>query len=107
MEKEVEVSKTIGGAHMYCKLRISVESTSDEVDMNEVQRQLFEKESINEMEADSSGGLDTIGDDSLNSIAENQIQYDFEDLEPVSERVKLEGDEYEKSRKRRNKDELT
>lgn len=33
--------------------------------------------------------------------------FDFEDLEPVAERVKLEGDEYEKSRERRNKDELT
>lgn len=33
--------------------------------------------------------------------------FDFEDLEPVVERIKLEGDEYEKSRKRRNKDELT
>ena len=35
-EKELEVSKTIGGAHMYCKLKISIESTSDEIDMNEI-----------------------------------------------------------------------
>ncbi len=32
----------------------------------------------------------------------NQIVNDFEDLEPVQERIKLEGDEYES--KRRNKD---
>ena len=37
-EKELEVSKTIGGAHMYCKLKISVESMMDELDMGEVQR---------------------------------------------------------------------
>ena len=37
----------------------------------------------------------------------NLCDFDFEDLEPASERVKLEGDEYEKSRARRNKDELT
>lgn len=35
------------------------------------------------------------------------MTFDFEDLEPVVERVKLEGDEYEKSRRRANKDELT
>ena len=35
------------------------------------------------------------------------MTFDFEDLEPVVERVRLEGDEYEKSRRRANKDELT
>ena len=35
------------------------------------------------------------------------MTFDFEDLEPVTERVKLEGDEYQKSHKRRNRDELT
>jgi len=29
------VSKTLGGAHMYCKLKISVESTVDEIDVAE------------------------------------------------------------------------
>ena len=33
--------------------------------------------------------------------------FEFENLEPVTERIKLEGDEYEKSRARRNKEELT
>ena len=42
-EKEVEFEKTIGGAHMYCKLRIAVESMIEEVDMSEVQRARFEK----------------------------------------------------------------
>lgn len=41
------------------------------------------------------------------SLGENQIFFDFEDLEPVTERVKLEGSEYERSNKRRNKEELT
>lgn len=41
------------------------------------------------------------------SLGENQIFFDFEDLEPVTDRVKLEGSEYEKSKKRRNKEELT
>ena len=43
----------------------------------------------------------------LSSLGKNEIVFDFEDLEPVSERIKLEGDEYEKSGKRRNKEELT
>ena len=34
-------------------------------------------------------------------------EFEFENLEPVTERIKLEGDEYEKSRARRNKEELT
>lgn len=106
-EKEVEVSKTIGGAHMYCKLKISVESTIDEVDMSEVQRQRFEQESLEETEQQSDGGLSSINNDKFSSLGENEILYDFENLEPVSERVKLEGDEYEKSKKRRNRDELT
>lgn len=44
---------------------------------------------------------------STSSLGDNSIVFDFEDLEPVSERVKLEGDEYKQSRARRNKDELT
>lgn len=43
----------------------------------------------------------------MSSLGKNEVLFDFEDLEPVSERIKLEGDEYEKSMKRRNKDELT
>lgn len=35
-EDELELEKTIGGAHMYCKLRFRVESTLDEVDMTEI-----------------------------------------------------------------------
>lgn len=37
----------------------------------------------------------------------NEVLFDFEHLEPVIERVKLEGDEYEKSKARRNKEEIT
>ena len=35
-EKELTFEKTIGGAHLYAKLRISVESTLDEIDMTEL-----------------------------------------------------------------------
>lgn len=86
---------------MYCKLKISVESTIDEVDMSEIQRRRFEEEES----SNEGGGL--VRDDQAQSLGENEILFDFEDLEPVTERVKLEGDEYEKSRKRRNKEELT
>lgn len=58
--------------------------------MAEVQRQKIEEVEVN-----------------TGSLGENSVIFDFEDLEPVVERIKLEGDEYEKSRKRRNKDELT
>lgn len=40
-------------------------------------------------------------------MSENKVTFDFEDLEPVVDRVKLDGDEYEKSKRRANKDELT
>ena len=53
------------------------------------------------------GALDGANADTVNSLGENSILFDFEELEPVSERVKLEGDEYEKSRARRNREELT
>jgi hypothetical protein len=43
----------------------------------------------------------------MNQLGENSIIFDFMDLEPASERVKLEGDEYEKSKKRANKNEAT
>lgn len=38
----MEFEKTIGGAHMFCKLKIRIESTIDEVDIAEVQREKFE-----------------------------------------------------------------
>ena len=45
--------------------------------------------------------------DDTSNLGGNIVTFDFEDLEPVAERVKLEGDEYQKSYKRRNRDELT
>mgnify|MGYP006101909145 CR=1 FL=1 len=38
----MEFEKTIEGAHMFCKLKIRIESTIDEVDIAEVQREKFE-----------------------------------------------------------------
>ena len=43
----------------------------------------------------------------LSNTGQNYIIFDFEDLEPTTERIKLEGDEYEKSRARKNREELT
>ena len=37
-EKEMEFEKTIGGAHMYCKLKIRIESTIDEVAIDLIRR---------------------------------------------------------------------
>ena len=109
-EKEVEFEKTIGGAHMYCKLRIAVESMIEDVDMSEVHRARFEKMQEEEMESENqSYGLDDSQEfeESLAHTGQNSITFDFEDLEPTTERIKLEGDEYEKSRARKNRDELT
>ena len=35
-EHELELAKTLGGAHMYAKLTISIESTLDEIDITEI-----------------------------------------------------------------------
>lgn len=69
--------------------------------MAEVQREKFENEDAKQFEL----GEDT--QSGINNFGQNQVLFDFEDLEPVTERVKLEGDEYEKSKARRNKEELT
>ena len=39
----------------------------------------------------------------LSSLAVNQIECDFDKLAPVSERIKLDGDEYDTGNKRQNK----
>lgn len=103
-EQEIELQKTIGGAHMYCKLLIRVESTIEEIDAAEIQRQKFER--LQEDELNPTGTVDA-PEDFTSNLGENTVTFDFHDLEPVTERVKLEGDEYEKSRSRRNRDELT
>lgn len=41
--------------------------------------------------------------EALQNLAKNQILFDFEDLEPFSERIKLEGDEYDTGSLRKNK----
>lgn len=51
-EQELELEKTIGGAHMYTKLKFRVESTLEETDPTQLQRDKFE---ANNSEA---GGLD-------------------------------------------------
>ena len=91
---------------MYAKLKISVESTIDEIDMAEMQREKFEK--LQEMEmGDSLGDELSEVDKGIDSLGKNEVAFDFFDLEPVTDRVKLDGDEYEKSRKRANKNEAT
>ena len=53
----------------------------------------------------SSGATDVLSQqqEALNNLAKNQISFDFEDLESFTERVKLEGDEYDTGNKRLNK----
>jgi hypothetical protein len=88
----MDFEKTIGGAHMYCKLKIRIESTIDEVDIAEVQREKFE--SLQQDVIENDGVIEDQIDLNTNSLGNNSILFDFEDLEPVSERIKLEGDEY-------------
>lgn len=88
----MEFEKTIGGAHLFCKLKIRIESTIDEVDVAEIQREKFEK--LQQDVIDNDGVIEDQIDMNTNSLGNNSIVFDFEDLEPVSERVKLEGDEY-------------
>lgn len=111
---EQTFEKTIGGAHMYAKLTLRVESMNDEVDVAEIQRAKFER-SMDETDGSAlksqndSFSLGESGDmtENINVTGQNEVVFDFEDLEPVTERVKLEGDEYEKSKKWKNKDEAT
>lgn len=35
-EQEIEIEKTIGGAHMYCKIKIRTESTIEENDFTDI-----------------------------------------------------------------------
>lgn len=42
-EEELELERTIGGAHLYCKLKFAVESTLDDFDVTEMQRERFER----------------------------------------------------------------
>ena len=59
--------------------------------------------------ASDSYGLDDAkeAEDSMTNNGKNFITFDFDDLEPVNERIKLEGDEYERSRLRVNREEAT
>lgn len=83
----------------------------DDIDINELHKQRFEaKDNDDSSEAysmsSSSFNLEQSEDDQaqgLEALAQNEILFDFEHLEPFQERVKLDGDEYETTKKR-NKD---
>lgn len=104
--QEITLEKTIGGAHMFAQLTISVESTIDEVDMTELQRKRFTESADEKSTSFELSNSDEVSQQ-ISKHGANEVLFDFEQLEPVIERVKLEGDEYEKSRARRNKEELT
>ncbi len=100
---------------MYAKVSLQIETTIDDFDMQEIQKKKFESlESSDDgtdaynlssssfnLEENSMSGLNS-SEDSQNLFSANQITRDYESLQPVQERIKLEGDEYES--KRRNKD---
>lgn len=51
-EKELELTKTIGGAHMFAKLHLRIESTIEDNDVAELQRQRFEQHAEDEANSD-------------------------------------------------------
>ena len=115
VQGELTLEKQIGGTNMYAKVSLQLESTLDDFDMQEIQKKKFEALESNEdatdaynlssksfnLEENSMSGLNS-SDDSQSIFSANQITRDYESLDPVQERIKLEGDEYES--KRRNKD---
>lgn len=94
-EVELVLDKVIGGASMYAKIKILIESTIGDVDMTELQKRKFEGDDGQFEMSDSSFSLgqDTI-EQSSDTLAGNIVTYDFMDLTPIQERVKLDGDEY-------------
>lgn len=115
VQGELILEKQIMNTNMYAKICLQIESTLDDFDMQEIQKKKFESLESNDdatdaynlstssfnLEENSMSGLNT-SDNSQNLFSANQITKDYENLQPVQERIKLEGDEYES--KRRNKD---
>lgn len=115
VQGELILEKQIMNTNMYAKICLQIESTLDDFDMQEIQKKKFESLESNDdatdaynlstssfnLEENSMSGLNT-SDNSQNLFSANQITKDYESLQPVQERIKLEGDEYES--KRRNKD---
>ena len=103
-EVELCLDKVIGGASMYAKLKIRIESTLEDYDMAEIQKRKFEGgEDVDKMfsQTQNSYSLDDDREISeFSNLAANQIFHNFETLEPVVERVKLEGNEYDTGNKR-------
>ena len=102
-EIEICLDKAIGGSHMFAKLKLSIESTLEDYDMNEIQKKRFESGEGDEVfeVSEKSFNLEADNDTAESAnLASNQVSFDFLELEPVAERVKLDGDEYDTGNRR-------
>ena len=92
---------------MYAKLLIRLESTLEDYDMTEIHKRKFESGEGDESFQMSETSFNLASNDNktaeFSNLAANQIQYDFEQLASVSERIKLEGNEYDTGNRRQNK----
>ena len=106
-ELEICLDKLIGGSSMYAKLLIRLESTLEDYDMTDIQKRRFESGEGGEAFQMSETSFNLATNDNktaeFSNLAANQIVFDFEKLAPVSERIKLEGNEYDTGNKRQNK----
>lgn len=89
VEETLTVEKVIGGHNMYAQLKMLVETTIDDYDMNEFHKQKFDQVDLSEndsaykMSADSFNlSQNTVEGDSdgMGTLSANQIQFDFENL---------------------------
>ena len=113
IEKEIELDKVIDKISLYGKIKLRLESTLEEFDVADMQKKKFEGE-----EEDMDGAFEMStktysidgeeenpsGTAAVANLTKNQISFDCDDLTPVTERVKLEGDEYKTGNKRKDKE---
>jgi len=105
-ELELVLDKKIGAHSLYASLKMRIESTLEEHDIIEMQKQKFEavesessfqmsKSSFSIEEGDAADQMER----NLASLSQNHIFFDCDSLQPVVERVKLDGDEYSTGKK--------
>ncbi|CDW86051.1 translation elongation factor g [Stylonychia lemnae] len=106
---DLTLEKVIGGQNLYAHISMEIETTLGEVDFQELQKRKFDSmvydendKSAYQLSKDSFNlDIDTLESSNLvGNLAQNEITNVYEELESKSERVKLEGDEYEAKNKR-------
>mmetsp|Transcript_15432 Transcript_15432/g.19471 ORF Transcript_15432/g.19471 Transcript_15432/m.19471 type:complete len:91 (+) Transcript_15432:247-519(+) len=70
-ELELELDKKIGSQSMYAKLKIRIESTLEDFDMTEMQKQKFEAEDEESSFQMSKNSFSIEGDDSEDQMQQN------------------------------------